>query len=59
MVMAAQRAGEALTAIDLDAHVATNLRTREPAIKAIREAIDSNITLAHAEEQVARRTAVA
>jgi len=57
--VAAQRAAEALTAIDLDAHAASKLRAREPAIKAIREAIDSDITLAYAEERVARRAAAA
>ncbi|HKU97225.1 MAG TPA: crotonase/enoyl-CoA hydratase family protein [Vineibacter sp.] len=57
--VAAQRAAEALSAIDLDAHAASKLRAREPAIKAIREAIDSDITLAYAEDRVARRAAVA
>ncbi len=52
---AAQQAAEALTAIDLEAHAATKLRAREPAIKAIRDAIDTDITLAYAEERVARR----
>lgn len=55
--VAAQQAAEALTAIDLDAHAATKLRAREPAIKAMRDAIDTDITLAYAEERIAQRAA--
>jgi enoyl-CoA hydratase len=52
---AASKAAEALSKIDLASHAATKLRAREPAIKAIRAVIDSDITLATAEERVAGR----
>jgi enoyl-CoA hydratase len=48
---------ERLAKIDMASHAATKLRAREPAIKAIRAAIDQDITLAAAEEKVARRNA--
>jgi enoyl-CoA hydratase len=48
---------ERLAKIDMAAHAVTKLRAREPAIKAIRAAIDRDITLADAEERVARRSA--
>jgi enoyl-CoA hydratase len=54
---AAFKAADALTKIDLASHVASKLRAREPAIKAIRAAIDQDITLAYAEERVAKRSA--
>jgi enoyl-CoA hydratase len=54
---AALKAAEALTKIDMAAHLTTKLRTRAPVIKAVREAIDSDMTLAYAEESVARRAA--
>ena len=43
--------------MSLAAHAETKLRARGPAIKAIRAAIDSDITLACAEERVASRNA--
>ncbi|HYM01117.1 MAG TPA: crotonase/enoyl-CoA hydratase family protein, partial [Blastocatellia bacterium] len=52
---AADNAAEGLSKINLAAHAATKLAAREPAIKAIRAAIDADITLARAEERVARR----
>jgi enoyl-CoA hydratase len=48
---------ERLAKIDRASHAATKLRAREPAIKAIRAAIDQDITLAAAEEKVAGRKA--
>jgi enoyl-CoA hydratase len=51
------QAAQALSKIDMAAHGATKLRARAPAIKAVREAIDSDITLASAQERVARRRA--
>jgi enoyl-CoA hydratase len=54
---AAAKAAQALSKIDMAAHAATKLRARAPAIKAIRAAIDSDITLAYAEERVAQRRA--
>ena len=54
---AALKAAEALTKIDMAAHLTTKLRARAPVIKAVREAIDSDMTLAYAEESVARRAA--
>jgi len=56
---AATRVAEALCKIDLPSHHATKLRAREPALKAIRAAIDSEITLALAEQRVAARKAAA
>jgi enoyl-CoA hydratase len=50
---------EALSKIDMPSHHGSKLRAREPALKAIRAVIDSDITLALAEEQVARRKAAA
>ena len=47
----------ALSKIDLASHAASKLRAREPAIEAIRTAIDQDITLAYAEERVAQRKA--
>jgi len=54
---AALEAAERLTKIDLAAHAATKLRAREPAILAVRGAIDRDVTLAHAEEMAGRRHA--
>lgn len=54
---AAAKAAQALSKIDMASHAATKLRVRAPAIKAIRAAIDSDITLAYAEERVAQRRA--
>src|SRR5579872_1979092 len=54
---AAAKAAQALSKIDMAAHAATKLRVRAPAIKAIRAAIDSDITLAYAQERVAERRA--
>jgi enoyl-CoA hydratase len=54
---AAVKAAEALTKIDIAAHLTTKLRARAPVIKAVREAIDSDITLAYAQERVAERRA--
>jgi enoyl-CoA hydratase len=54
---AALKTAEALSKINLAAHAETKLRAREPAIKAIRAAIDADITLASAEELVAGRAA--
>ena len=54
---AAAEAAAALSKIDMASHAATKLRVRAPAIKAIREAIDNDITLADAEERVAQRRA--
>ena len=48
---------ERLAKIDMASHAATKLRAREPAINAIRAAIDQDITLAAAEEKVAGRNA--
>jgi enoyl-CoA hydratase len=48
---------ERLAKIDMSSHAATKLRAREPAIKAIRAAIDEDVTLADAEERVAKRDA--
>ncbi len=50
---------ERLSKINLDSHAASKLRAREPALKAIRAAIDQDITLAYAEERVATRKAAA
>ena len=52
---AADRAAESLSKINLAAHAATKLGVREPALRAIHAAIDADITLAHAEERVAKR----
>jgi enoyl-CoA hydratase len=52
---AAYKAAEALSKINMSSHAATKLRAREPAIKAIRAVIDSDITLSYAEERVAQR----
>jgi enoyl-CoA hydratase/carnithine racemase len=54
---AAAEAAAALSKIDMASHAATKLRVRAPAIKAIRETIDNDITLAYAEERVAQRRA--
>ena len=48
---------ERLAKIDMASHAATKLRAREPAINAIRAAIDKDITFAAAEEKVAGRNA--
>ena len=54
----ATRTAEALCKIDMPSHHATKLRAREGALKAVRAAIDSDITLASFEERIAaRRTA--
>lgn len=54
---AAQDVAERLSKIDFASHAATKLRAREPAMKAIRAAIDQDITLTYAEESVAKRRA--
>jgi len=56
---AATRLAEALCSIDLPSHHATKLRVREPALTAIRTAIDSDITLSYFEERVAARKSAA
>jgi enoyl-CoA hydratase/carnithine racemase len=55
----ATRTAEALCKIDLPSHRATKLRAREPALKAIRAAIDGDITLASFEERIAARKTAA
>lgn len=55
----ATRTAEALCKIDLPSHHATKLRAREPALKAIRAAIDSDITLSSFEERIAARKTAA
>jgi enoyl-CoA hydratase len=55
----ATRTAETLCKVDLASHHATKLRAREPALKAIRAAIDSDITLELAEQRVAARKAAA
>lgn len=57
--LAANQAAEALTKIDMPSHTETKMRVREPAIKAIRAAIDADITMAYAEQRVAARSAKA
>ncbi len=52
---AADQAAEALSKLNLPAHAATKLRARGPAIKAVRAAIDADITLEDAERRVAIR----
>jgi len=52
---AADQAAEALSRIDPAAHVGTKLRARGPTIKAVRAAIDADITLEYAENRVANR----
>ena len=54
---AADQAAEALSRINLPAHAATKWRARGPTIKAIRAAIDAEITLDYAEKRVASRNA--
>ncbi len=54
---AADQAAEALSRINLPAHAATKLRARGQAIKAIRAAIDTEITLEYTEQMVASRNA--
>ena len=54
---AAHEAAEALTKVNFACHYATKLRAREQAIKAIRAAIDEDVTPAYAEERVATRSA--
>lgn len=51
----ATRTAEALCRIDMPSHHATKLRAREGALKAIRAAIDSDITLASFEERISAR----
>jgi enoyl-CoA hydratase len=53
----AHEIAERLAKIDMASHAATKLRAREPAINAIRAAIDKDITFAAAEEKVAGRNA--
>lgn len=53
---AADQVAEALSKINLPAHAATKLRARGPTIQAIRAAIDTELTLASAEQRVASRT---
>jgi enoyl-CoA hydratase len=52
---AANVVAEDLAKINLPAHTASKLRARQQAIKAIREAIDTECTPQHAEEIVSRR----
>ncbi len=56
---AAHQAAEALSKINMAAHAATKLRARGPAISAIRAAIDMEMTLEFAQQQVAARNASA
>jgi enoyl-CoA hydratase len=56
---AANQTADTLTKIDMRSHTETKMRVREPAIKAIRAAIDADITMAYAEERVAARSAKA
>ncbi len=53
----ALKTADALSKIDFTSHAASKLRARGPAIKAIRAAIDQDITLAYAEKRVAQRKA--
>lgn len=55
----ATRTAEALCNIDFASHHATKLRAREPALKAICATIDSEITLALAEQRIAARNKAA
>jgi enoyl-CoA hydratase len=55
----ATRTAEELCKVDLPSHHATKLRAREPALQAIRARIDSDITLASAEERIAARNKAA
>jgi enoyl-CoA hydratase len=52
---AATQEAEALCNIDMPSHHATKLRAREGALRAIRAAIDSDITLASFEGRIAAR----
>jgi enoyl-CoA hydratase len=54
---AAHEAAAALSRIDMAAHAASKDRARGPTLSAIRAAIDSDITLAYAEERAAARDA--
>jgi enoyl-CoA hydratase len=53
---AAYQAAQQLSRIDFGAHIASKLRAREPAIKAVRAAIDQDITIDFATRRVAQRT---
>ena len=55
----ATRTAEALCKIDVASHHGTKLRAREGALQAIRARIDSDITLAQAEERIAARNQAA
>ncbi len=55
--VAADQAAEALSRINLPAHAATKLRARGPTLKAMRAAIDADITLEDAEQKVTSRSA--
>lgn len=50
---------QSLSKLNLPAHTATKLQARGPTIQAMRAAIDTEMTLAYAEQQVASRTASA
>ncbi len=52
---AADQVAEALSKINLAAHAATKRRARGPTIQAMRTAIDTELTLAYAEQRVAER----
>jgi enoyl-CoA hydratase len=56
---AADTIAEGLTKLSFPAHAATKLRVRGPALKAIQEAIDTEITLENARKAVAHRAAAA
>ena len=56
---AANHTAEMLSKINMAAHVATKLRARGSSIKAIRTAIDTEMTLTDAEQKVASRNAPA
>jgi enoyl-CoA hydratase len=53
---AVYRAAQQLGRIDFGAHMASKLRAREPAIKAVRAAIDHDITIDFAKQRMAQRT---
>lgn len=55
---AANHTAEMLSKINMAAHIETKLRARDSAIKAIQTAIDTEMTLADAEQKVASRNAL-
>jgi enoyl-CoA hydratase len=54
---AAQAAADHFTKLDPASHAATKLRIRDGAVKAMRAAIDSDITIGYAEQRAASRAA--